>query len=115
MDSEHARIFSFGAAGVEKHHFERHEPDHHSHSTHDVPKDSAHLFQHVATQLAAMERVLLLGPGQARDHFKKHLEAHHDKSLLGRIVGSETADHLTDPQIEAAGRKWFKEHDPLLK
>jgi hypothetical protein len=52
------------------------------------------------------ESILIFGPGEAKGELKKRLE--RDK-LGGRIVGIETIDKMTDRQITAKVRKYFKE------
>jgi hypothetical protein len=50
------------------------------------------------------EAVLLFGPGEAKLQLKERLS--RSKALAERIVGIETTDKLTDPQIVAK----VKEH-----
>ena len=49
-------------------------------------------------------RILILGPGEAKGELVKRLE---DKGLKERLVGVETVDKLTDPQIAANVRQHF--------
>ncbi|MGD0572619.1 MAG: hypothetical protein ABSB11_06320 [Sedimentisphaerales bacterium] len=50
------------------------------------------------------ESILIFGPGEAKGELKKRIES---KGLPGRIVGVETVDEMTDPQIAAKIRKHF--------
>ena len=50
------------------------------------------------------ESILIFGPGEAKGELKKRLER---ISLDGRIVGVETVDKMTDPQIAAKVRQHF--------
>jgi len=50
------------------------------------------------------ESILIFGPGEAKGELKKRIE---HKGLSGHIVGIETADEMTDPQIAAKARKHF--------
>jgi hypothetical protein len=52
------------------------------------------------------ESILILGPGEAKGELKKRLVRN---KLDGRIVGIETIDRMTDRQIAAKGRRYFKE------
>jgi hypothetical protein len=54
------------------------------------------------------ESILIFGPGEAKGELKKRLET--DK-LSGRIVGIETVDKMTDRQISAKVRRYFKENE----
>lgn len=114
LDSENARLFDYTSGKVEKHHVVRHEPDHHTHSSHDVPKDSEHFFHQICERLKPASQVLLLGPTLARTHFQSHLTRHHHGDLAKKILGSEPLDHPTDNQIEAFARSFFKEHSVSL-
>lgn len=50
------------------------------------------------------ESILIFGPGESKGELKKHLEI---EGLGGRIVGIETTDKMTDPQIAAKVRQYF--------
>ena len=52
------------------------------------------------------ESILIFGPGEAKGELKKRIES---KALPGRIVGVETVDEMTEPQIAARVRKHFAE------
>jgi hypothetical protein len=52
------------------------------------------------------ESILIFGPGEAKGELEKRLK--RDK-LGGRIVGIETIDKMTNRQIAAKVRKYFKE------
>ena len=51
------------------------------------------------------ESILVFGPGEAKDELQKRLKRN---KLGGRIVGIETVDKMTDRQIAAKIRKYFK-------
>jgi hypothetical protein len=51
------------------------------------------------------QSVLLLGPGEAKGEIKKRME---NKKFHGQIVGVETADKMTEPQIVAKVRHYFQ-------
>ena len=52
------------------------------------------------------ESILIFGPGEAKGELKKRLMRN---KLGGRIVGIETIDRMTDRQIAAKVRGYFKE------
>jgi len=54
------------------------------------------------------ESILIFGPGEAKGELKKRLETN---KLSGRIVGIETIDKMTDRQIAAKVRQYFKENN----
>ena len=53
------------------------------------------------------ESILIFGPGEAKGELKKRLMKN---KLGGRIVGIETIDRMTDRQIAAKVRQYFKEN-----
>ena len=56
-------------------------------------------YDEVIRQLEQPEAVLIFGPGEAKLQLKERLS--RSKALAERIVGIETTDKLTDPQIVA--------------
>ena len=61
-------------------------------------------YDDVVSCIREAESILILGPGEAKGELSKRLER---ESLGGRIVGIETADKMTDPQIVALVRDHF--------
>ena len=64
-------------------------------------------YDAVIAGMREADAILILGPGEAKGELTKRLERHH---LSGRIVGSETADKMTNRQIAAKVRRYFQEH-----
>jgi len=69
----------------------------------EVPSDDRQQREFTG-HLNVYYNILLFGPGEAKGELKKHLER---KGLNGRIVGIETTDKMTDPQIAAKVRQYF--------
>jgi hypothetical protein len=61
-------------------------------------------YDEVISCIRDAESILIFGPGEAKGEIKKHLER---EGLSGRIVGIETIDKMTDPQIAAKVRQYF--------
>jgi len=61
-------------------------------------------FEEVISALRAADSILIFGPGEAKGELVKRLER---ENLGGRVVGVETVDKLTDPQIAAKVREHF--------
>ena len=61
-------------------------------------------YDEVVSCIREADSILILGPGEAKGELKKRLEK---DNLGGRIVGIETADKMTDPQIVAQVREHF--------
>ena len=69
---------------------------------------TAHLdryYDEVISQIRDAESILLFGPGEAKGELEKRLV---HKGLRGRIVGIETVDKMTAPQIAAKVRAHFR-------
>ena len=68
---------------------------------------AAHLnkyYDEVIAQVGVAESILIFGPGEAKREFEKRLVS---KGLGGRVVGVETVDKMTTPQIAAKVRQHF--------
>jgi hypothetical protein len=61
-------------------------------------------YDKVISHLGQPEALLIFGPGEAKLQLKERLSS--SNALAGRLVGIETTDKLTDPQIVAK----VKEH-----
>ena len=86
-----------------------HEPD----GKHQLKKndDIEHFVHEVALALEKEDaRLLLVGPAQAKDRLKSHLESKHP-NLAKKVVGVETMDKATGPQIVAFGRAFYTKLD----
>jgi hypothetical protein len=63
-------------------------------------------YDAVIAAVRDVESLLIFGPGEAKGEFKKRLE----KNKLGaRITAVETVDKMTDGQITAKVREYFKD------
>ena len=63
-------------------------------------------YDKVIASLRDARSILILGPGEAKHELEKRLR---DAGLGKAIMGVETADKMTDPQIAAAARQRFRE------
>lgn len=61
-------------------------------------------YTEVIAYLREAESILLFGPGEAKGEIEKRLMS---ENLSGRIVGVETVDKMTEPQIAAKVRGRF--------
>ena len=61
-------------------------------------------YDEVISCIREAESILLFGPGEAKVEIQKRLES---EDLAGRIVGIETVDKMTEPQIAAKVRQRF--------
>lgn len=112
LDSSEAKVFELHPTEVNEKTLRRKEIRHHNgvEKEQNNHKDSEKFFHTVAEALTGANEVLLVGPGDAKLHFKNHLERHHHTEIGKKIVGTETVDHPTDNQIVALAKKFFKGH-----
>ncbi len=76
-----------------------------------APEDQEY-YHAVVEALGEAREWLVVGPGQAKLAFVKHVHA-HDHALVGRIVGVETVDHPTAGQLVARARAYFRAADRM--
>lgn len=62
-------------------------------------------YDKVVASIRNAESIFIFGPGEAKGELKKRLEKN---KLAGRITAVETADKMTDHQIEARVREYYK-------
>jgi len=75
--------------------------------THDA------FFHEVAGELTGAKEILILGNGTAKDEFKHHLDDHH-AAVAAVVVGVETIDQPSDPQLLTLAKSRFKTLDTWL-
>jgi hypothetical protein len=63
-------------------------------------------YNTVISYLRGVDSILIIGPGEAKGELQKRLE---NEELDGHIVGIENADKMTDEQITAAVRQYFRQ------
>lgn len=112
IDSVHAKVFELHPTKVEEKTLKRHEIRHHSGADQEQNnhKNAEKFFHELTGSLLNAHEILVIGPGDAKTHFRSHLDKHHHEQLAKKVVGVETVDHPTDGQIVALARKFFKAH-----
>jgi len=68
--------------------------------------ESTDYLDEVAAVLSPSEQILIVGPGQEKLSFMKHLTKSHAE-LADRVVSVETVDHPNDGQLLEYARKYF--------
>jgi stalled ribosome rescue protein Dom34 len=61
-------------------------------------------YDEVISSIRDAESILIVGPGEAKVELKKRIE---NETQIGKVVGLETTDKMTEPQIVAKVRKHF--------
>lgn len=115
LDTEHAKMFFISPVESQREEFRGHGPLHPPETlgrNHTIDEtDEERFYRQLSRYLKHREadEWLLLGPGQARQHFQRHLERHHP-AMARRILASEPMDQATDAEILARGREFFRHH-----
>ena len=117
LDHLNATIVSFSLGSTDKIDVHSHSPESHIHhkarsigSGHAA--DDHRFFDEIAQALVGIHEVLIAGPGNAKTAFEAYI-AEHDVGLARRVVGIETLDHPTEPELLAHARKYFAAIDQL--
>jgi hypothetical protein len=63
-------------------------------------------YDEVIASIRDAESILIFGPSTAKDELKERLD---ENDLGTKVVGIETVDNMTDPQIAAKVRQHFAE------
>jgi stalled ribosome rescue protein Dom34 len=117
IDHQVARIFHFNAVVNETeivHSTHPHEHLHHKANS----IDSGHaavdkqFLEKVCAALADCGAILITGPASAKTELHNYIKQQHPQ-LAAKISGVETADHPTDGELLAHGRKFFKADDRM--
>jgi hypothetical protein len=66
-------------------------------------------YDAVTDCLGTAKSFFIFGPGEAKNELIKRLEG---KNLGGRVVGIETTDQMSDPQVAAKVRQHFAPYKP---
>ena len=66
----------------------------------------------VAQSFSDAKEVLVVGPGSAKLELIKHVHQ-HDPKVAAKILGVETVDHPSDPQLLAFAKNCFVKIDSL--
>ena len=96
------------AHGVNEHTHFRKSP----HGGHRSPGDHD-FFDDIAKTLTGVAEILVVGPAQSKDEFVAFIRVKHAE-VASHVVGVESADHPTDPELLAYARKHFKVIDRMI-
>ncbi len=110
---DQAKIFKVSGSEKSNQILHRHEVKHHTSADPGNHKNCEKFFHNIAESIYDASEILLIGPGLAKDHFKSHLERHHHGDLAKKIVGMKTMDLVSDAQLLAYSREFFKQYDVL--
>lgn len=70
--------------------------------------DELKYFKAVSAQLLPYDEILIFGKGQAQEQFQNYLK--DNAQFNHKKISIDSAEHLTDPQMIAKVRDFFKGH-----
>ena len=117
IDHHQARVIFFNPDAAEEHTLHPPHPPRHLHAKAGSPSGT-HLagepayYQAVAEALAPAHAVLLAGPAAAKLELMEHLRQHAPQ-LAARVSRLETMDAVSDAELVAAARRYFKAADRM--
>ena len=65
-------------------------------------------YKSVSTLLLNYDEILVFGPGKSQEQFQNHL--HEDPQFKSKKITIDSSEQLTDPQMIAKVREFFKSH-----
>jgi stalled ribosome rescue protein Dom34 len=68
--------------------------------------DNLKYFKTISNQLLKYDEILIFGPGKSQEQLQNHLEG--DAQFNKKKISIDSAEHLTDPQMIAKVREFFK-------
>ena len=68
--------------------------------------DTLKYYKSLSNLLVSYDEILIFGPGKAQEQFQNHLK--QDAQFKNKQVTIDSAEHLTDPQMIAKVRDFFK-------
>jgi stalled ribosome rescue protein Dom34 len=75
--------------------------------------DEDQKFLHAVTEAVVDAReILITGPANEKDALAKHMRQ-YDPRIAEAIVGTETVDHPSDPELVALARRYFRAADRM--
>ena len=74
---------------------------------------SGHYFDQVVEALRGQAQVLVVGPSSAKLDFVRYVHQ-HDHTLTPKLVGVESLEHPTDPQLAGYLRHYFHQQQRLV-
>ena len=109
-DHQRAEVLQFDAEHVEAQHLRAH--THHTAQHGSAVRTQHEFYAELCAALEGITEILVTGSHTSLADLKHYVEKHRPK-LMPCIVGYETVDHPTTPQLVALGRKFFRAYDQM--
>jgi stalled ribosome rescue protein Dom34 len=117
IDHREARVFHLNADQADEATVHAAHSPRHLHSKAGSPSGThvtadPEFYRDVAAAVADAHEILIAGPSSAKTELVKYLHK-HSPGTLDRVVGIETLDQMTDPQLLAEARRYFARADRM--
>ncbi len=87
---------------------EDHHRDSSEHKSHNAERaDQRKYFKAIGQHLTGYDEIFVFGPGKSQEEMRNFL--HEDQHFKGKSIALAASDHLTDHQMVARVRDFFKE------
>lgn len=108
VDRQTAEILQFDAEHVQAQKIRTH--THHTAQHGSGVQTGQQFFGQVCDALAGIPEILVAGSKTTQADFRRYIETHRS-DLARHVVGYETVDHPTTPQLVALARQFFGKYD----
>jgi len=117
IDHHQARVIYFDADDANEETIHPDHPPRHLHHGSGSPsgtheRGEASYYRDVADAIGEAKAILVAGPSTAKVEFLTWLKAHMPQ-LVERLAGPETLSPMSDGQLVAAARRYFKHADRM--
>lgn len=117
IDHHEARVIQFSPDQADEVVVHPADPPRHLHGKAGSPSgthitDEPEFYKGVAGSLATAKAILVAGPSTAKTEFIKYLHK-HAPAVLAHVTHIETMDKVTDKELLAEGRRYFKAEDHM--
>ncbi|MGZ3239387.1 MAG: translational machinery protein [Burkholderiaceae bacterium] len=115
LDHKEAHVIHFTPEASENEIIKTHSTHPHLHTKSGIPgsghaAENVTYFNDIANAIKGSLEILIVGPGNEKLAFLKHLQKHQHE-LAEKVVSIETVDHPSDGQLLAYARKYFAKAD----
>lgn len=107
-DRHKAQVLRFDAEHVLAKKVKAH--SHHARGQQATAQTEQEFFDELCAALAGIKEVLVTGPAQALEEFRRHVGRYH-RPLVQRILGYESAEHPATSHLLAFALQYFARHD----
>jgi stalled ribosome rescue protein Dom34 len=110
LDHRTAHLIPLGTEQMQVQNLHAHSHDTRQHGS--TVRTEHEFFGSVCDALGGIKEVLVTGPHLAQSDFRRYIEKHRP-AVSPQVIGWDTVDHPTPPQLVALARQFFDRHDRM--